>query len=382
MDVEAFRRAVKRVAARGRIGLIAPTLGLAVIAIAGCVSDGRLKISYNDSPADLGDGWPVATPESQGFDREKLRQAYALFFAEDDYVTARSLLVVRNGRLVAEGYCRDLADRDRKRALQSATKSVTSLLTGIALDRGTLPSIDLPLVEIFPDKFDQDPGKRKITLRHLLTMQSGIAFSNDDFTLEMEHDARGDGVAYILHKPMAREPGTVFVYQDCDPHLLGAALTRLSGVSLDAFAATYLFRPIGIEDVLWLRHHDGTTYGAYGLYLKPRDMARIGQLVLQKGRWGDRQIVPESWIALSTDRQTDADPASASLGIDYGFYWWRSPADTVVTAFGHGGQYICVAPTKDVVIVLTSEPDTNGDWVEIGLPQFLVLVRRVIEAAG
>jgi CubicO group peptidase (beta-lactamase class C family) len=361
---------------------MAALLLLLLLAPAGCIHDGRLKIPYNDTPRPRHDGWPVAAPESLRMDRSKLHQAFELFFSEDEFVTARSLLVVRRGSLVAEGYCRDLDDVDRIGALMSATKSVTSLLTGIAIDGNPADSLDRTLYSLIPGKFDADPARRRMTLRHLLTMRSGLDFDNDDFSLEMEHDVHGDGISHILHKPMIHEPGATYNYQDCDPHLMSAALQEITGTALERFAEAHLFQPLGISRFLWLKHHDGTTYGGYGLYLAPRDMARIGQLVLQNGRWNGRQVVPQDWITLSTAHQTDMDEENARLGFDYGFYWWRVPELGAFTANGHGGQYIFVVPATELVIVMTAEPDTDSDTVSITLAQFLELARVVVGAAG
>jgi CubicO group peptidase (beta-lactamase class C family) len=365
-----------------RAARIAVCLLAVVLASGGCIQDGRLKIPYNDAPRPRDDGWPIAVPESLGMDRTRLRQAYELFFSEHDFVPARSLLVVRRGVLVAEGYCRDLDDIDRIGALMSATKSVTSLLAGLAIDGSPADSLDRTLYSLIPGKFDADSTRRCITLRHLLTMRSGIDFDNDDFSLEMDHDVHGDGIAHILHKPLLHPPGTTYNYQDCDPHLISAALQKITGKSLGRFAQERLFQPIGISNHLWLKHHDGTTYGGYGLYLTPRDMARIGKLVLQGGRWEGRQVVPEDWITLSTARQTTMGEEDARLGFDYGFYWWRVPELGAFAANGHGGQYIFVVPAQELVIVLTAEPDTDIDTVAITLPQFLVLARIILDAAG
>ena len=365
-----------RLGARG-IGALAMAL-----AITGCVPDAKLKIPYNDAPAVVDDGWPVATPASQGLDPDGIREAYRIFFSEDDFVTARSLLVVRNGYLVAEGYCRDLDDIGVKRAIQSATKSVTSLLVGMAIDKGLLDSVDRTLYSVLPDKFDGVEAKREITFRDLMTMKSGLDFDNDDFTLDMAYDVRGDGTAHILRKPLVHAPGTVFNYQDCDPHLVGAALERLAGMSLDEFAAANLFGPIGISDFIWLRHRDGTTYGGYGLYLAPRDLARLGQLVAQGGEWDGEQVVSVAWIDTSTAKQSEMDPDAKASGFDYGFYWWRVPEIGAFTAYGHGGQYVMMVPAKDLVIVMTAEPDTNGDTVAIGLAHFADLAHIIIDAAG
>jgi CubicO group peptidase (beta-lactamase class C family) len=379
MGSERRRSRRDSVSARARSFARLPVLLLA-LALTGCLRDDPLKITYNDTPAPLDDGWPVAAPQSQGVAPAGLRAAYERFFSEDDFVTARSLLVVRHGYLVAEGYCRDQADIGRAYAIQSATKSVTSLLTGICIDQGLLDRVDRPLADFIADEFPCDPQKLAITLRDLLTMRSGIDFDNDHFTMEMAYEVRGDGIAHILRKPLIHAPGSTYNYQDCDPHLLGAALERLTGMPLRAFAQQNLFAKIGIRDPVWLAHADGTTYGAYGLYLTPRDMARIGKLMAQRGRWDGEQIVSEAWIDESTALQTQMTPQDQAAGFEYGFYWWRIPELGAFTANGHGGQFIFVAPAKDLVIVMTAEPDTDAETVAIDLTQFLELARIVLAA--
>jgi CubicO group peptidase (beta-lactamase class C family) len=147
--------------------------------IGGCVVDSELKIDLNIEPAATNDGWEISTPVDEGFDESALREAYDLFFSENDYITGISLLIVRNGKLVTEGYCRDIADRDVKRNIQSATKSFTSLVFGIARDMGYFDNLDQKLYDIIPEAFDSDLNKRDITLRHLMTMKSGLEFNND-----------------------------------------------------------------------------------------------------------------------------------------------------------------------------------------------------------
>jgi CubicO group peptidase (beta-lactamase class C family) len=359
----------------------APALALLLaLALAGCLRDDPLKIAYNDTPAPLDDGWPISAPQTQGIAPSGLRAAYERFFSEDDFVTARSLLVVSHGYLVAEGYCRDRADIGRRYAIQSATKSVTSLLAGICIDRGLLDRVDRPLADFIGDEFPCDPQKLTITLRDLLTMRSGIDFDNDHFTMEMAYDVRGDGVAHILRKPLIHAPGSTYNYQDCDPHLLGAALERVTGMQLREFAAVHLFAKLDIRDPIWLAHADGTTYGAYGLYLTPREMARIGKLMAQRGRWEGEQVVSQAWIDESTALQTQMTPQDQAAGFEYGYYWWRVPELGAFTAYGHGGQYIFVVPSRDLAIVMTAEPDTDAETVAIGLTQFLELARIVIAA--
>ena len=153
--------------------------------IGGCIEDGELKIDLNIEPATLNDGLEISTPVDEGIDESALQEAYDLFFSEDEYVTGLSLLVLRNDKLVAEGYCRDINDRDVKRNLQSATKSFTSLVFGIAMDMGYFDSLDVKLYDIIPEAFDSDVKKQDITLHHLMTMRSGLAFDNEDFAEEL-----------------------------------------------------------------------------------------------------------------------------------------------------------------------------------------------------
>jgi CubicO group peptidase (beta-lactamase class C family) len=344
-----------------------------------CLPDGRLKLEYMDQPPSLSDGWSIATPASQGISPPKLRIAYEQFYAEDQLVTARSLLVVRHGQLVAEGYCRDRNDLAQRRNIQSATKSITSLLLGIAAGQGQVLSVDQPLFEIVPDKFDSDSAKRTITLRHLLLMQSGIALDDGEFSNKVLRDEPADSLAFILQQPLARQPGTKWEYQDADTHLLGGALQRLVGTSLSEYAKVHLFEPLGITDYSWQMHRDGVNYGAVALYLRPRDMAKIGQMVLARGVWQGRSIIASEYLDRATSYQTDT-AASEAYHFDYGYLWWLVRDLSAFTAYGHGGQYIFVVPSLDLVIVFTAEPSTNDDVFGITLQRFAPLARAVIQA--
>lgn len=177
--------------------------------LAGCIPDGELKIGFNMTPQALDDGWETSTPTKEGFSEEMLRQAYERFFS-DEYVTAISLLVVRHGKLVAEGYCRSLNDRDVIRNIQSATKSVTSLVFGQARALGYVDHVDQELYAFVPLAFDDDPRKRAITLRHLLTMRSGIDFPNSDFSVELISEAPREQTRYIqvFHQLLLAAAGT------------------------------------------------------------------------------------------------------------------------------------------------------------------------------
>jgi CubicO group peptidase (beta-lactamase class C family) len=325
----------------------------------GCVSDSELKIDLNIEPAALNDGWEVSTPGDEGFDEVALQEAYELFFSENVYITGISLLVVRNSRLVTEGYCRDIEDRDVKRNIQSATKSFTSLVFGIARDMGYFDSLDQKLYDIIPEAFDTNLKKREITLRHLMTMKSGLDFDNDALAKELHIDERKNQMKYILAKPLFADPGTEYYYRDCDPQLLGGAIWTRSGMTLEEIADEKLFGPMGISDYYWEKNEDGHNWAAQALYMRPRDMAKIGILVLNQGDWEGQQLVSEEWIEQSTSFQTEPD---------YGFYWWiyepdypALPEIRAISAVGAGGQYIFIVPDEDLIIVMTSEPYTDGE---------------------
>lgn len=345
-------------------------------ACAGCVTEPPLKPVHDMRAQAWTDGWEVSTPAAEGFDAGALAAAYARFHADSAHRNGLSLLVVRHGKLVAESYVRGAQERAVARNIQSATKSVTSLVFGIAQARSSRLGLDSTLYGIYPERFGADPRTRSITLRHLLTMRSGIDFGNDDFSLEMLVGRPDDPVRHILSRPLYADPGERFRYRDADPQLLSYAVQRATGSTLRQVAEEELFRPLGIHDWFWEADPQGTTLGPFALYLRPRDMARLGELALRGGRWQGRQVVPEAWIRLSTAAQVD--PARGGLG--YGFYWWVVPELDAFAASGHGGNFILVAPARDVVVVMTSLPHAS-DEVGTTLQEFVPLARAVLAAA-
>ncbi len=345
--------------------------------IGGCLEDSKLKIDLNMEPAALNDGWEISTPVDEGFDESALREAYNLFFSENDYVTGISLLVVRNGKLVSEGYCRNMNDRDVKRNIQSATKSFTSLVFGIARVMGYFDTLDLKLYDIIPEDFDANLNKRDITLHHLMTMKSGLEFNNDDFAKELHIDERKNQMKYILAKSLYAPPGTEYWYRDCDPQLLGGAILKQTTKTIEEIADEKLFGPIGITDYYWEKNVDGHNWAAQALYMRPRDMTKIGILVLNEGTWKGQQLVSEEWIEQSTSIQSEF------TGPGYGFYWWiyepdypRLPEVKAIAAEGSGGQMLLMVPEKELIIVMTSEPYTDGqtslEWEFFFLAEMII----------
>ncbi|UCH63144.1 MAG: serine hydrolase [Fidelibacterota bacterium] len=331
---------------------------LLMFCVAGCVPDNDLKTSFNMEPASLNDGWSTSTPAAEGLDKVALQEVYERLFSEDEYITAISLLVVRNGKLVAEGYFRSLDDRHTKRQIQSVTKSITSLVFGIAWEMEYFDDLDQRLYDIVPEAFDDDLRKREITLRHLLTMRACLKFWSDEFAQEMQMNDQKNVMKYILAKPLFADPGTLFNYRDCDPQLLGGAVSVKTDMTLEEIAKDRLFSPMGIVDYYWEKNADGDNWAAQALYMRSRDLAKIGKLVMNRGNWQGEQLISEDWIEQATSIQTPQYDGQPEDGTDpfYGFYWWIYPHMGAFTALGAGGQYIFIIPDKNLVIVMTSEP--------------------------
>jgi CubicO group peptidase (beta-lactamase class C family) len=353
------------------------TFVLVAAALNGCFFDGDLKHDTGVVPEELDDGWEIGTPESVGLSSKALRDIHEELLREDRYRGALSFLVVKDGRLVFETYLRRRSDQRVAAPIQSATKSVTSLMFGIALDRGDIASVDLTLGEIFPDELTGlDRRKRDISLHHLLTMRSGLEFDNDDFWADMLDDEPADRVRYMLEKPLYADPGAEYYYRDVDPQLVSDALTRLSGSTELELAEQTLFPALGIDNYYWEPWPDGVTLGAAGLLLIPRDLAKLGQMVLDGGVWKGERVVSEEWLSVSTAEKVQSDVKNPAGGFfPYGYYWWIVP-DVGFAAEGHGGQIILVVPERNMVLVQTAYPYASVGDDDIG--SFVHLVRALL----
>lgn len=244
---------------------------------------------------------------------------------------------------------------------QSVTKSITSIVYGIALARGDIKSIDQPIERLFPAqaRFFSDPRKKQITLRHLLTMTSGIRWpeggaydASEDLTGRMEKSS--DWVSIVLEQPMEATAGEHWSYSSGAAALLAAAFKAATKQDVQDYAKTHLFRPLGIHHFLWKRSAGGLTDSEGGLYLDIHDMAKIGQLYLQKGLWKGRRIVPARWVEESVVPHS----TGRSDGYRYGRLWWMMPEGSLrdTTSFnadGYGGQYIFIFPRWHTVAVMT-----------------------------
>ena len=281
----------------------------------------------------------TALAQEEGFAPSKLRAADRRFRATP---ALASVLVSRHGRLVFERYYRGATGNEDQNVF-SVTKSVVSALVGIALGEGKLSSLDQKLVDFFPGDLAPatDPRVRTITLRDLLTMTSGYR--------EPLIAASDDWVRTLLNRPLSSDPGTAFSYDDGSAHLAGAALAQATGETLQAYAQRELFGPIGIHPAHWSTDGQGHSLGSTGLFLRPRDLQKLGRLYLQDGRWGGRQLVPARWVRASTSTKV-----RVPNGYAYGYFWWVNPGPHGgFLALGYAGQTIAVFPKLDLVVTTT-----------------------------
>ncbi len=264
-----------------------------------------------------GEDWIVAEPETEGLDPGVL-SGLVPQFAEWPEANIHAALIARNGKLVFEQYFagedwafatplgRVAHDAGTLHDLRSVTKSVTSLLVGIAIARGWLASVDMPVFDLFPEHTDlRTPANERLTLRHLLTMSAGFAWSealpySDPANSERLMMAAEDRCRYVLSQPVIRPPGATYAYNGGLTALLAAIVARAAGRPVDVLAEEALFTPLGIEAVEWVRYADGAANAVSGLRLRPRDMLRIGQLVLDRGVWRGRELVPTACVDEAT----------------------------------------------------------------------------------
>jgi CubicO group peptidase (beta-lactamase class C family) len=336
-----------------------------------------LAFLASDSPPWPTRKWPRSVPAEQGLDPAPLDRLVATIRKNREIRNIHSLLVVRNGYLVLEEYF-DSHDADELHTLQSVSKSFTSTLVGIAIQKGKIVGVDERVLGFFPElegKIDNlDNRKRRMTLENLLTMRSGTDYTEggtDTPHSKLNRMSRG-WTEFILDRPMISEPGTKFRYDSGAVILTSAILKARYGVHADTFAEEHLFKPLGINRYHWYGNAEGHPHTGGGLDLRSRDMARFGLLYLRGGRWEGKQVVPADWVATSLSRHVTFD-RTRGRSAGYGYWWWVLPPDPagdraqdIYGAFGFRGQYIFLIPEHDMVVVVTAG---GRDWTEERAPR-------------
>jgi CubicO group peptidase (beta-lactamase class C family) len=270
----------------------------------------------------------------------------------------RSLLVSQRGEIVFERYFNG-ARATQPANIKSASKSVISALVGIAISRGLIKGLDQPIADYFPELAKgKDPIKRTITIEDLLTMRSGLeSTSGRNYGAWVQSP---NWVRFVLNRPVTAEPGTRVEYSTGSSHLLSAILTIASKTSTWQFAQEHLAKPLGFSLARWPADPQGIYFGGNEMLMTPRQMLAFGELYARQGRAGARQIVPASWVEWSFIPRGRSRWGSDR---EYGGGWWIRDLAGHPTyyAWGYGGQFIFVVPSRDVVIVTTSRSDVSRD---------------------
>ena len=309
-------------------------------------------------------GWRTASPESQGIDSAVL--ADAIETARKSGVNIHSLLVVRNNFIVAEAYFYPY-DGKAPHDLASVTKSITGTLIGMAIEQKKIKGVDQKALQFFSKMkiANKDARKEKITVGNLLTMSSGLnCIAKGEPTL-WEMLNQPDNAKYMLDLAMVAEPGSNFSYCSGGMHLLSAIISNATGMNEEAFAKRFLFEPIGIKQMIWPVDPQNVNHGFGNLHLLPRDMAKLGVLYLNNGRWDGRQIIQADWVTAATTSKIKTGGAR-----DYGYGWWIPAAGNIIPyeASGRGGQQISVMPSKNTVIVFNGGGFNTGDVLKLIQP--------------
>ena len=322
-------------------------------------------------PQSVQDGWRTANAIDHGLSVDSLNVLFRLIedTPPEDF---RALSVARHGELIVDAYFNSY-NRNSLHDIRSATKSITGLLVGIALEQGVLPGLDAPMPQLFPvQKITWDANSRKssITLRNLLTMQS--ALDADAFDMNSPGNEANwlgenfDWLEYVINIPMrADEPGERYVYNSANAFLAGAAIEVSTGNTLESFARENLFQPLGISEFYWSHGPGGHTAGMGNLYLNNRDFLKFGQLILDDGAWDSHQVLPPDWALVATEKYAELPmPFFDTHG--YGFLWYvgtkqiRGRQIDYTFASGNGGNVVYVVPQLDLVVALMSSGYGTG----------------------
>lgn len=310
-------------------------------------------------------GWSTADPAAHGLDPARLEEACQ--HIARNCPTRFSLLVVRNGYLVLERYFNG-SGAAQANNIKSMSKSILAVLTGMAIEEGRIRGVEQKLADFYPEYFHEnlDPRKFDITLEHLLTMRAGFEWA-ENTAISDRMWLSSDWHRHIIDSPLTDNPGEVWNYNTGLSHLVSGILTTVSGISTRAYAESRLFGPLGMTCHRWSQDPRGYYFGGSEVWLTARDLARFGLLALRRGRWEDRQLVSEQWMAESMRmRCATTSFHSAFPDRDYGYHWWgiNLSGHPAIEASGYGGQNIFLFPDLDLMVVTTARSDIPlTSWV-------------------
>jgi CubicO group peptidase (beta-lactamase class C family) len=346
------------------------------------VNDGEEDVQEYQVPVATDDGWQVASVNSVGMQQKPLEMMMARLKSLGEH-RIHSIIIVKDRKLVFDKYYAGRKfnlgqytggtgfDMNDLHTLCSATKSITSALLGIAVDRRYVQSVDQKVFDFFPEYSDllvSSPGKRTMTIRHLLTMMSGLEWDDESLPYSDHRNdmhlmfESSDPIRYVLAKPLFESPGLVFDYDNCNTNVIGEIIHKASDERLDRFAQSHLFDKLRITRLEWQMLQNNVVFCSGDLHLRPRDMAKIGLLFLNKGEWNGEQVISKSWCEVSTSSHLDPGQYTNEFpwAQGYGYQWWQKTyyagSRTLDSYFasGWGGQNIIVFPGLNVVVVTTA----------------------------
>ena len=344
-----------------RLVLFTSILFLILVNLTGC-SPSAADLEAVDYTPLPGADWQVSTPAEQGLDPSSVAE---LYYNASELETIYSVLVIKNGNLIAEGYFNE-GSVAQLSARHSATKSFTSALAGIALEQGCLISLDLKMMDFFPEFSDQikDPRKNEITVQQLLQMRAGYPYDSTDYFGDILYlSGNWRWLPHLVDFPLTSDPGTEANYSSLTSHILGVIVARACDTELISFAREYLFAPMEAELGDWTRDLDGYNWGWGEIYVTARDMAKFGMLYLNEGEYEGVQVVPASWVSSSLRTYSEDPWPTEKLGryfgdLGYGYQWWSAKVGDhqFNFAWGHGGQLIVLLEELDMILVTTASP--------------------------
>lgn len=293
--------------------------------------------------------WETGEPEAQGVSSRAVLDWVGA--VERDVNALHSFVLVRHGKIVAEGWWSPY-EKDRPHMLYSLSKSFTSTAIGIAADEGRL-SLDDKVISFFPDQAPAQPSENlaRMRVRDLLCMGSG---NHNDTLKPMKEGTEADWIKVFFAQPVEHEPGTHFCYNTGATYMLSAILQKTTGQDLLAFLTPRLLEPLEIRGATWEVSPQGIRTGGYGLKVRTRDIASLGQLYLQKGAWNGKRLLSEQWVSLASSKQiSNGDKPDSDWAQGYGFQFWRC-RNNAFRGDGAFGQYCVVMPDQDAVLAITS----------------------------
>ena len=317
----------------------------------------------------IGSAQPSFEPDPSTSNLERI-------FTEAESINSlRSLIIQQNGEVISERYFKGRSPNQAFN-IKSASKSIIGLLTGIAIEEGFIPSVEEPISTYFPEYFEEnpDPKKENITVRNLLSMQTGLrSTSSGNYGAWVMSN---NWVEHALDQDFITDIDGRMVYSTGTSHLLSVIITKASGMSTRAFADKYLFDPMDIEIAGWDRDPQGYYMGGNNMAMKPSDLLKIGQMLIDDGVWEDQQIISKEWIIDSFKTYT----FSNYNPYGYGYQWWNKETAGYTTffAWGHGGQYIMMIPELDAVVVMTSSVTNASRRRTYKRPVFVLLEDHII----